>query len=119
QECFAAGMDGFLSKPVSIEKLPLLLQDTAERRARHTAAAAIDPTVIARLFELGTQENENFANEIIDSFLADTASVLASMRESVAAQDAARLHVQAHTLKGSSGIVGALSLASLCRELED
>jgi PAS domain S-box-containing protein len=123
QECFAAGMEAFVTKPVSIVELKSLLENTAHQRQFCAPAKespdSIDRDVIAGLFELATGENKNFVNEIIDTFVADTPSVIASMKECVAQDKAERLHAFAHSLKSSSGALGAASMASLCSALEE
>ncbi|HJV65876.1 MAG TPA: response regulator [Geomonas sp.] len=55
---------------------------------------------------------------IIDSYLCDTARLRESMRHGLAAGNLASVQRLAHTHKSSAGIVGALSLAELCKELE-
>ena len=57
--------------------------------------------------------------ELIDLFLAEMESGLASMRKALAEGNAAELAQLAHSLKGASASMGAGSLASLCRTLEE
>ena len=57
--------------------------------------------------------------ELIDLFLSELESGLASMREALAQGDAEGLGKLAHSLKGSSASMGAVILASLCRTLEE
>jgi signal transduction histidine kinase/CheY-like chemotaxis protein len=122
QACSAAGMDGFLTKPISIGELRSLLEGSSgperTRMAPANSAASLDAETVARLFELATEEDD-VASEIIQSFVGDTPPVLASMRESIAAQDADRISSLAHYLKSSCGVVGAVAMTRLCRNLED
>lgn len=53
--------------------------------------------------------------ELLDTFLADSASRLVELREAV---DAKALSEVAHSFKGSASNMGAVRLAELCRELE-
>jgi PAS domain S-box-containing protein len=123
QECLAAGMDAFVAKPISISDLKSLLEDSAVRKpgpaAAPKASNTIDQEVIGRLFELARGENKNFVNEIIDTFVADTPSVIASMKECVAKNEANRLHELAHSLKSSSGVLGAVTMSNLCNAIEE
>jgi histidine phosphotransfer protein HptB len=57
--------------------------------------------------------------ELIDLFLAEMESGLASMRKALAEGNAAELAQLAHSLKGASASMGAGGLASLCRTLEE
>ena len=57
--------------------------------------------------------------ELIDLFLAEMESGLASMRKALAEGNAAELAQLAHSLKGASASMGAGGLASLCRTVEE
>jgi HPt (histidine-containing phosphotransfer) domain-containing protein len=57
--------------------------------------------------------------ELIDLFLAEMESGLASMRKASAEGNAAELAQLAHSLKGASASMGAGGLASLCHTLEE
>jgi signal transduction histidine kinase/CheY-like chemotaxis protein len=122
QACSTAGMDGFLTKPISIGELRALLEGSVgperTRMAPANSVAPLDPETVERLFELATDEDD-VANEIIQSFVGDTPPVLASMRESIAVHDADRISSLAHYLKSSCGVVGAVAMTRLCRNLED
>ncbi|MFF7708269.1 Hpt domain-containing protein [Pseudomonas sp. NPDC007930] len=52
---------------------------------------------------------------LLDTFLEDSATRVAHLRE---ARDARDLGQAAHSFKGSSANMGAVQLAELCRELE-
>ena len=52
----------------------------------------------------------------IDAFVADTPPHLAALREAATGGDTTALEHLAHTLKGSSGNLGALRLADLCHD---
>jgi HPt (histidine-containing phosphotransfer) domain-containing protein len=68
--------------------------------------------------ELQTSEEPNPVQEILDLFRDGTPPLLAAMREGIAAGDPAKLKQAAHSLKGSSGMLGAHHLAALTGELE-
>ena len=57
--------------------------------------------------------------ELIDLFLAEMESGLASMRKALADGNAEQLAKLAHSLKGASASMGASGLGSLCRTLEE
>jgi HPt (histidine-containing phosphotransfer) domain-containing protein len=58
-------------------------------------------------------------HELIQLFLRELASGLASMSKALAEGNTEELARLAHGLKGSSASMGATSLASLCRALEE
>jgi HPt (histidine-containing phosphotransfer) domain-containing protein len=58
------------------------------------------------------------ASELIGLFLEDTPKLLADLRGAVVQKDAEGLERVAHSLKSSSATLGAMTLSTLCRELE-
>jgi two-component system sensor histidine kinase/response regulator len=78
----------------------------------------IDETTLARLLDsLGG--DVDFLSELMEAYLASTPELFASMRQAVAAGDAAGLQRAAHSLKTGSASFGALTFAARCKELED
>jgi HPt (histidine-containing phosphotransfer) domain-containing protein len=56
--------------------------------------------------------------ELIEAFKTDTAHRLEKLRHAITNADAARLRMEAHTIKGSAWQMGADSVASMCQEIE-
>jgi HPt (histidine-containing phosphotransfer) domain-containing protein len=56
--------------------------------------------------------------ELIEAFRTDTAIRLERLRRAIESADAARLRIEAHTIKGSAWQMGADSVAPLCQEIE-
>ncbi len=110
EKCLAAGMDGYIPKPVRIEQLDETLAqwDTP-----------LSPAVLRDLAELAGPENPDFLKEIIAAYLKDLPGRLEAMRAAFAAGAAPALQQAAHALKGSSGNVGAQRLYKICRMIED
>lgn len=77
---------------------------SALRELRELASASDDPGQFRELIEL---------------FLAELASGLASMGRALADGNAEELARLAHSLKGASASMGATGLALLCRALEE
>jgi HPt (histidine-containing phosphotransfer) domain-containing protein len=71
----------------------------------------LDPDVLSALREV----MEDAYPQLLDTFLADSEERLQSLRK---AQQAAQLVEVAHSFKGSSSNLGAVTLAELCGELE-
>jgi signal transduction histidine kinase/DNA-binding NarL/FixJ family response regulator len=101
ENCLAAGMDDYLSKPINIAELQKVLE--------RAAPGAIPPVVDA---------DPAFSDDLINLFLQDTAQRLRNLRSASAARDAKLLRWEAHSLKGSCGAVGASQLTLLIRQLE-
>src|SRR5215210_5945336 len=62
--------------------------------------------------------DRSFLAELIDSYFDDTPRQLALMRRALEVGDAEELRRAAHTLKSNSANFGAMTLSSICKELE-
>ncbi|HZN12195.1 MAG TPA: response regulator, partial [Blastocatellia bacterium] len=123
EECLAAGMDDYLSKPVQLADLRLALGRVAARKpdsrpAAEDLTAALDAEVINSLRQLQKQGSGDIGDELIDLFLKEAPERLAAIRRAVEQDDPRALVRAAHRLKGSSATLGARPLAELCAQLE-
>jgi CheY-like chemotaxis protein len=130
EKALAAGMDDYLAKPVRQEELDEVLGRWVSREdgavvgdgapeAQETPAengSVLDPEVLANLRDLGDAE---LLAELAGMFLDDASSRLQELREAIGAGDAAGVERVAHTLKGSSGNMGATRMSAICAELQD
>ncbi len=129
EQCLAAGMNDYISKPVKLPELQAALQEAASfvrpvapgKRMEAKSGgseAVIDPSVLAGLRELQEPGEPDTAVELIDLFLRDTPGKIQSIQSAIARSDASALKESAHSLKGSASNLGARRLARLCAELE-
>ena len=78
----------------------------------------IDQSTLAALLDsLGG--DVDFLKELVDAYLDSTLGLFAAMRQAAAAGDGPALQRAAHSLKTGSANMGALALATLCKQLED
>jgi two-component system, sensor histidine kinase and response regulator len=126
ERAIAAGMDDYVRKPVKEEELDAVLKrwfprDPAAARdgalqVEDGKGAPLDAAVLSGLRELG---DADLISELADMFLDDAESRLAALREALQSGDASALERAAHTLKGSSGNMGATKMAAMCAELQE
>jgi PAS domain S-box-containing protein len=109
EKCLAAGMDGYIPKPVRTEKLAEVLAEWD---------TPLDAAVIKELRDLAGPENPGFLAELTGTYLADLPGRLEAIRSAVKTGNAEALQQSAHALKGSSGNIGALRLQKICLRLE-
>ena len=80
--------------------------------------AVIDPQAIENLRALNPGDNDEFLREIAGIFIEDTPLRLVELDESLAAADAVKFTRAAHSIKGSSSNLGALTLRAAAEKLE-
>ena len=66
-----------------------------------------------------TMGNEEFMAELIDIYLDDSPAQIRALRDAIQGREGEVAASAAHRLKGSSGNLGADSLAALCRRVEE
>jgi signal transduction histidine kinase/CheY-like chemotaxis protein/HPt (histidine-containing phosphotransfer) domain-containing protein len=132
EQCQAAGMDDFLSKPFYMNDLQNILgRWLAGRIVPQAAATAAAPAEEAQAKSLLDQkrldmiramqrpESPSVLDRIITMYNESSPEMVRAMHEAVKKGDAEALREAAHSLKTSSANLGATELASLCKELED
>jgi two-component system, sensor histidine kinase and response regulator len=122
ERCMEAGMNGFLTKPLEIERLheTLELYGLAARASETLAAATVDPAApvnLARLNEI-TDGDQEFAFELASTFISSGEQVLEEIQVALQAFDRNALSRAAHKLKGASANIHAESLRELAYALE-
>jgi signal transduction histidine kinase/CheY-like chemotaxis protein len=122
-KCLSAGMDAFLSKPISAADLRGTLATLCARPSKPHATRENPERVdydVGRLEELAllTDGDQETMNSILGDFLRSAADQILTMKKALEMRDAEALMRAAHTLKGSSGQMGALSVMSASKEIE-
>jgi PAS domain S-box-containing protein len=133
----ALGMDDYLSKPIRINELVRVLQESQVLGAPGSAAPAGDCGAIkispipaqpapctfdiALLLEFSEMMGEGgieLAKELLRMYQKNSLDLIINLQKTFDGQNFSELHRAAHTLKGNSSQVGAVRLSSLCFTLE-
>ncbi len=122
ERCLAAGMDGYVSKPIRaqelLQALEGLLADPTEGSGGVPSEAS-SQEVLDRAAVLVRVEGEaELLEEMTAMFLDDCPKLLCAIREAVGRCDAKALERAAHTLKGSVGNFAARAAVEASLRLE-
>jgi PAS domain S-box-containing protein len=121
ERCLAAGMDGYLAKP--IDRLDLFaaveLEPPAGAGLQRESSVGDDITQFDEneLMERLGGDGE-VRQEIVAIFRHSTPELVAEIRMAIESRDLTRLKSAAHTLKGAAGNLSAKRLAALAMEIE-
>jgi CheY-like chemotaxis protein/anti-sigma regulatory factor (Ser/Thr protein kinase) len=117
EKCRAAGMDDYVAKPVTAERLAAVVARWTPAAGAGRPNVALDPSVIAMLREL-EQGQPGLLARMVGLYLRDARTQLAALRQAAEYGDAHELEEAAHSLKGGSAQIGATAMVALCRDLE-
>lgn len=110
QECFDAGMTGFIGKPFHRDELRDALAAAIGADEEEAGPPPHRGSLLEeRAIDLGTER----AGRIVALFLETTPALLAEMLAATAARDARSFGGAAHQLKSAAGLVGLHRLARL------
>lgn len=118
EQCSAAGMSGFLAKPLDAALLQALLRNTAAAGAAGMLAEVFDVAALYALNERHAQRRKDLC-EMIARALAAAMPQLDSARAAWRRGDAGAAARELHNLRGALGTLGAMRFARLSVRIED
>jgi HPt (histidine-containing phosphotransfer) domain-containing protein len=122
EKCLNAGMDAYISKPITIGKLKEALANIPFRSSddelvvSDSTLETLDESVLGDLG--GMQEGANLAARLVQIYFEDAPLQLKEVRDAILFGDAEALMQAAHLLKGNTASLGGKRLAAFCARLE-
>jgi HPt (histidine-containing phosphotransfer) domain-containing protein len=113
QRCLAAGMDGYISKPVDFGKIREVLDGVRAQLPNPS------PVWDHRQALSGLGGDEQLLREIAEIFLREYPRAVSDLRRALAGRDTGMLGQIAHRLKGEVGCFGAGQAVPALLKLED
>ncbi|MDY7022100.1 MAG: Hpt domain-containing protein [Cyanobacteriota bacterium] len=90
----------------------------SETLSNEASKPAIDQSVIERFHELFEERADDFIQNMVHVFLEESPKRLVNLATAIATDDVKKMTLEAHTLNGSCGTLGAFQMAKLCQEIE-
>jgi CheY-like chemotaxis protein/HPt (histidine-containing phosphotransfer) domain-containing protein len=135
EQCIAAGMDDYLSKPFSQRELAELVARWAPAASADpppavdappapaqedagTAERGVDVSINPRALESIRLLASGLLERVVGQYVVDAPRYLDQIRAAVAADEPETLRRAAHALKSSSANLGAERFAAICQGLE-
>ena len=136
EQCIAAGMNDYLSKPFTMADFNTMmdkwlpfeqspqLADTSDKTVEIKSLQlmdepqVLDQQVLNRLRMMQRPGAPSILQKVIDIYLQNSPALIDDIRTAVFNKDAVALTRAAHSLKSSSANLGASRLSELCKSLE-
>lgn len=129
QECKEAGVEAYLTKPINAQVLLENIAQLTKRTISEQSESAVNSesaqepkgvvlvneNTLHHLSLLG--KNDGFLQTLIHGFISETERGLKGMQTALSSKDYKTLKECAHTIKGSSGNIGADALQNLCSKV--
>ncbi len=122
ERCFAAGMDGYLSKPIRQQELDEALDSLIEPEENLSAPSNPSPTpsdsveVVQLLDRI--DDDRSFLAELVEIFRREYPENVKAAQRAIEGQNPGDLQRVSHTLRGALGNLAATGASAMAAELE-
>lgn len=119
ERCLAAGMDGYVSKPIQMEELINAVEScTHTQPSEEEKVEVCEPEISIDSIMDTTGGDRDFLKEIVATFLVEVDALMFEADRALLAGDMNALERAAHSVKGSISNFGCKKAVELARTLE-
>ena len=123
-ECLEAGMDGFLSKPLSIQDFTHYLSAWIDFGSRYKDELSSSDNLNAQIIDLSllkdyADNDEDKLKSLLSLFHKKSCQDILALKELVSDENDKSWRETAHSLKGSASYIGAQLLYSYCEQAQE
>jgi len=126
EKCLAAGMNGYVAKPLNADALERAIEEWTGGEPAPAAPAAILPAPPVRAvttfdgddFVERLMGDQKLAKRIVRGFMDEMPRQIASLAQAVGNRDAQQVRLVAHSIKGAAANVSGMELREAAFQLE-
>ena len=128
QNSLGMGADDYLTKPIEYNKLAISIDKLTQPKSTNVILPTqktltanhewkyIDPSLLDKLASM--VKREHFVDGLVEKFITGTTEKISTLELALTNHDAQTYLDTFHTLKGSSGVVGATRIYEVCVSIE-